>query len=131
MPLSVICTPPSGADRETKLHRSYFEVNRSDYTQDEVDPGGIEFNLPISGWLKLFRETGFEVLDYLELQAPTGSADRYGVPGKWAESWPAEQVQQRIRVVHAHDAKDRAVLLDLRSVVNHVVHHPECGDGPE
>ena len=91
-PLSVMCTPPSGADRETKLHRSYFDVHRSDYTQDEVDPGGIEFNLPISGWLKLFRETGFDVLDYLELQAPTESADRYGVPGKWAESWPAEQV---------------------------------------
>ena len=54
--------------------------------------GGIEFNLPISSWLRLFRDTGFEVLDYHELQAPEGSEDRHGVPGKWAQRWPAEHV---------------------------------------
>jgi SAM-dependent methyltransferase len=90
-PLSMICTPRDGGDNDDRLHRSYFDLNRLDWTESEVDPGGIEFNLPISGWLRLFRETGFEVLDYLELQAPEGSADRFGTPGEWAHSWPAEQ----------------------------------------
>ncbi len=91
-PLSMICTPPDGSDSDERLHRSYFDLNRLDWTECEVDPGGIEFNRSISGWLRLFRETGFEVLDYLELQAPKGSPDRYGTSGKWAERWPPEQV---------------------------------------
>jgi SAM-dependent methyltransferase len=91
-PLSMLCTPPDGGDNDARLYRSYFDLGRFDWTTAEVDPGGIEFNLPISGWLRLFRETGFEVLDYLELQAPKGSSDKYGTPGSWAESWPAEHV---------------------------------------
>ena len=63
-----------------------------DSTKAQVDPGGIEFNLPISSWLRLFRETGFEVLDYQELQVPEGSPDRFNVPAAWAQRWPAEQV---------------------------------------
>jgi len=46
----------------------------------------------VSGWLRLFRDTGFEVLDYLELQVPSGSPDRFSTPGDWAHQWPAEQV---------------------------------------
>jgi SAM-dependent methyltransferase len=91
-PLLVICTPPNGAECEPRLQRDYFGLRRLDWTNDEFDPGGIEFNLMISDWLRLFRETGFEVLDYLELQAPPGSPSRYGIPGSWAESWPAEHV---------------------------------------
>ena len=91
-PLSMLCTPPDGGDNDARLYRSYFDLGRFDWTTAEVDPGGIEFNLPISGWLRLFRETGFEVLDYLELQVPKGSSDKYGTPGSWAESWPAEHV---------------------------------------
>jgi hypothetical protein len=33
--------------------------------------------------MRLFREIGFEVLDYLELQVPKGSSDQYGTPGSW------------------------------------------------
>ena len=91
-PLSMICTPSDGGDNDDRLHRNYFELDRLDWTGSEEDPGGMEFNLPISSWLRLFRETGFEVLDYLELQAPEGSPDRYGTPGAWAHRWPAEQV---------------------------------------
>jgi SAM-dependent methyltransferase len=91
-PLSAICMPPSGAPCETQLHRSYFGLHRIDWTQCEVEPGGVEFNLPISGWLRLFRATGFEVLDYLELEVPAGSEDRFSMPAAWAERWPAEQV---------------------------------------
>ena len=43
---------------------------------------GIEFNLPISGGLRLFWKIGFEVLDDLEWQAPQDSPDRFGTPGR-------------------------------------------------
>ena len=91
-PLAMLCAPPSGAPTEPVLHRSYFDMHRIDWTRAEVDPGGVEFNLPIAGWLRLFRETGFEVLDYLELQAPEGVSARFNTPAPWARRWPAEQV---------------------------------------
>jgi SAM-dependent methyltransferase len=91
-PLATMCMPESGTACEPRLHRSYFELGRIDWTKCAHDPGGMEFNLPISQWLALFREVGFEVLDYLELQVPAGSPDRHFTPGAWAERWPAEHV---------------------------------------
>jgi len=91
-PLVLLCAPADGSALEPVLHRSYFGLHRVDWRDVETDPGGVEFNLPISEWLRLFRVTGFEVLDYLELQAPKGAPDAFGVSGSWAERWPAEQV---------------------------------------
>jgi len=91
-PLAIICSPESGAACEPVLHRPYFDLHRIDWTECEIEPGGIEFNLMISEWLALFRETGFEVIDYLEPRVPAGSPDRYNTPGSWASKWPAEQV---------------------------------------
>jgi SAM-dependent methyltransferase len=91
-PLASICTPVNGAAVEAQLHRSYFDLHRLDWTKVEHDPGGMDFNLPISGWLRLFRQTGFEVLDYLELQAPPGRTTRHNTPAWWAERWPSEHV---------------------------------------
>jgi SAM-dependent methyltransferase len=91
-PLAMVCTPLSGAPVEPVLHRNYFELHRLDWTTAEVDPGGVEFNLPISGWFRLFRETGFDVLDYRELQAPEGGRDQFNTPAEWAQKWPSEQI---------------------------------------
>jgi SAM-dependent methyltransferase len=92
-PLAIITTPLNGEPSEPFLHRNYFELYRADWREVEVDPGGIEFNLPISAWLKLFRETGFEVLDYLELQAPDHFDEtKFSSPANWSKQWPSEQV---------------------------------------
>jgi len=91
-PWAMACMPPSGARCEPTLHRSYFGMHRIDNTEDAIDPGGIEFNLTISAWLRLFRETGFTLVDYIELQAPAGATDRYSLCGAWAQRWPAEHV---------------------------------------
>jgi ubiquinone/menaquinone biosynthesis C-methylase UbiE len=92
-PLAIITTPPDGEPSEPYLHRNYFELYREDWRELEVDPGGIEFNLPISSWLKLFRDTGFEVLDYLELQAPDHfNETKFSSPANWSKQWPSEQV---------------------------------------
>jgi SAM-dependent methyltransferase len=87
-PLASICSPPGGSDCEPRFHRAYFDLRRLDWTSTA---GGIEFNLPISEWLRLFRDTGFEVLDYLELRAPDSASEtRFGIPADWARRWPAE-----------------------------------------
>ena len=72
-------------------------MHRLDWRECEIDPGGVEFNLPLSDWLRLFRNTGFVVEDYVELQAPPHAADRHGTPGQWAHRFPAEQVWKLIR----------------------------------
>ena len=92
-PLAAITTPPNGDVSEDRLHTNYFDLHRMDWRDVEIDPGGIEFNLPFAGWLNLFRRTGFEVVDYLELRAPANSPEvRFSVRADWARQWPGEQV---------------------------------------
>ena len=94
-PLVAVCTPLDGDHCDERLHRPYFGAHKYDWRDVEFDPGGIEFNLTISDWLRLFRDTGFEVMNYHELQAtPDAREVPYSVPGKWAQSWPSEQVWQ-------------------------------------
>ncbi|HJN27858.1 MAG TPA: class I SAM-dependent methyltransferase [Candidatus Latescibacteria bacterium] len=90
---SQICTPhvPDGRT-EPHLHHPYFGWRRADWSQIEED-GGIEFNLPIGEWLRLFDGTGFDVLDFHELQAPEHwTEERFWIPAQWAKQYPSEQV---------------------------------------
>lgn len=43
-------------------------MSQKDFDQHTIDWGeeGVEFNLPTSGWFKLFRSLGYKVIDYLE-----------------------------------------------------------------
>lgn len=91
-PMAMIATPISGDVCEDVLHRPYFGMHQFDWREVEIDPGGVEFNLAISAWLRLFRESGFEVIDYLELQAPESTETRFSIPGPWTQKWPSEQV---------------------------------------
>jgi SAM-dependent methyltransferase len=92
-PFVQACMPLNGADAEPRLHRDYFGMHRIDWTDAEIDSGGVEFNLPLSGWFRLFREAGFEVLDYLELRAPESAEGApFAIPSSWAKRWPSEQV---------------------------------------
>jgi len=91
-PLAVLAMPRDGAPCNERLNRPYFGLHELDWRNVAVDPGGVEFNLPQSGWLRLFRDVGFEVVDYLELQAPPDSAPlKFSIPGDWARRWPSEQ----------------------------------------
>lgn len=102
-----VCTPPNGAECEDRLHRPYFGTRRLDWRDAEVDPGGIEFTMPTSEWMRLFRRTGFEVLDYHELQAPAEMSERrFFVSGEWARKWPSEQVWQLRKT--SPSSRDRA-----------------------
>ncbi|MCP3939518.1 MAG: class I SAM-dependent methyltransferase [Actinomycetia bacterium] len=92
-PIASICTPLGGENVDLRLHRSYFDLGRMDWTEVEIDPGGVEFNLSISGWFKLFHDTGFTVDNYLELRAPADNTDTlFAISGEWARQYPSEHV---------------------------------------
>ncbi|MEJ2288303.1 MAG: class I SAM-dependent methyltransferase [Deinococcales bacterium] len=92
-PLVTVCSPIDGSPVGHELVRPYFDMHRTDWTEVEVDPGGIEFNLSVSNWFDLFREVGFEVEGYLEPRPPQDAEDRASfVDLAWARAWPSEQV---------------------------------------
>ena len=92
--LLAICWPPDGSFPVSRtLQSSYFDIYRQDWRDAIDDPGGIEFNLTFSGWIRLFNETGFEIVDLIEVQAPQDvEGDRPGVPAEWAKRWPSEHI---------------------------------------
>lgn len=97
-PLAILCTPMNGAPCEAALHRSYDALNMVDWRDVEIDPGGVEFARSIEDWLRLFRDTGFEVEDYRELRAPATAEGRmFSIPADWAKRFPAEQVWKLVR----------------------------------
>ncbi len=92
-PLGMVCSSPAGdAPAGLRLERDYFGLGRLDWTEAVDDPGGIEFNMEISSWLRLFRTTGFDVVDYVEIQAPpSATGTQFWVEADWARRFPAEQ----------------------------------------
>jgi len=92
-PFSMLCAPQSGAPCDEQLHRPYFGMGKLDWRDVEIEPGGVEFNLPVSQWLQLFERTGFVVERYQELQAPVNAEGfSFFVSAEWARQWPGEQV---------------------------------------
>ncbi len=96
--LAILCSPVDGSlPISERLERDYFTLYRLDWRDAVDEPGGIEFNLPISSWFRLFRDTGFDVVDFIEIQAPepaprTEDQVRSFVTQAWAHRYPSEQV---------------------------------------
>ena len=68
--LAMLCSPLDGSLPVTeRLERDYFSIHRLDWRDAVDEPGGIEFNLPTSKWFRLFDDTGFDVVDFIEIQA--------------------------------------------------------------
>ena len=86
-PLQMLCVPADVSETTARLERSYFDMQCFDWRSVGVDSGSIEFNLPISAWIRLFSETGFAIEDYLELVAPKeGQRSPFGVSAEWARN---------------------------------------------
>jgi len=98
-PLATVCSPASGEPCTRRLERDYFGLHRTDWRQVEHDPGGVDFNLPISEWIRLFHATGLTIVDYAEVRAPADADDddRSFVSAEWARRWPAEQVWKLVK----------------------------------
>jgi SAM-dependent methyltransferase len=98
-PIAMVCTDAEGAEPVgSTLERPYFGLGRLDWTAAAEDPGGIEFNMEISSWMRLFRDVGFDVADYHEIQAPASAeGTKFWVPASWARRYPAEQAWQLVK----------------------------------
>jgi SAM-dependent methyltransferase len=92
--LATLCSPVDGSYPITRrLERPYFGIHRFDWREAADDPGGIEFTLTFSAWVKLFRTTGFEIIDFDEIQAPADAVgSRSGISAEWARDFPPEHV---------------------------------------
>ena len=93
-PVVMACAPLDGANVvDHHLVRSYFELGVLDWRTVEIDPGGVNFCLSISGWMGLFRDIGFVVDDIREPRAPAlAEGVEFSVDAAWARQWPSELV---------------------------------------
>ncbi|MCB9683134.1 MAG: class I SAM-dependent methyltransferase [Alphaproteobacteria bacterium] len=92
-PLTLVCTPLDGSPVDTRLARPWFALHAVDWRQVPIDPGGVEFNLPTSGWVALFRRLGLRIDDYLEPRPAEGGDDvQFYATADHAQRWPTEQV---------------------------------------
>jgi SAM-dependent methyltransferase len=92
-PMVLLCSPANGAPCEATLHRPYRGMWGADWTEVELEPSGVCFNLTISAWMDLFATIGFTVGRYQELFAPESEMEtRASVPADWAKKYPVEQV---------------------------------------
>lgn len=98
-PLVTVCSPLDGSyPIGTEMIRPYFGQYRVDWSEVEVEPGGVEFVPTISEWFRIFRETGFTIDDYVEVQVPVEATGTEGVvDADWARRWPAEHVWKLTR----------------------------------
>jgi SAM-dependent methyltransferase len=81
-------------DDETKpaaetLLRPAFGVYRMEWPGDS----GVEFHLSHADWIRLLRDSGFEIEDLIDVRPPEGATTRYQfVTTDWARKWPSEEV---------------------------------------
>jgi hypothetical protein len=71
-----------------ELVRDYFGMRRASW------PGSVEFQLPYGEWIRLFRASGFELVDLVELRPPPKARTTYPdfAPPEWARRWPGENI---------------------------------------
>jgi SAM-dependent methyltransferase len=89
--IAALCFPDEEVPPDERLRRPYFGMHRLEWADDD----SVEFHLGYGEWIRLFRATGFEVLDLVEIRAPEDAKpSRYpGLPlPDWARRWPSEEI---------------------------------------
>ena len=74
----------------TTLRRPYFGMHRTVWPESPA----VEFHLAHGEWIRLLRESGFEIERLVEIQAPEGAVNdpRWTyVTAAWARQWPSEE----------------------------------------
>jgi SAM-dependent methyltransferase len=87
-PLAHVCWSTELGKTDDRLHSDYFGLRKFE------DDDHVEFQLNHGEWIRLFRKSGLNIEDLIELQAPEGaetSFDDY-VSHDWARRWPAENI---------------------------------------
>jgi SAM-dependent methyltransferase len=89
--IAILCAPDEELPPGNELLRPYFGMHRIEWPNEE----SVEFHLGYGDWIRVLRDAGFEVLDLVEIQAPTeGKPHRYPeLPDReWARRWPSEEI---------------------------------------
>jgi SAM-dependent methyltransferase len=88
--LLVLCVPDEDDVPATnRLLRRQFGMHRFTWPDDST----VEFHLSHGDWIRLLRESGFDVEDLIEIQPRNDVATDYGfVTFDWAREWPCEEV---------------------------------------
>ena len=82
---------PAGVDHPgTQLAVDYWEGIRR--FEEPGEP--IAFQLPYGEWIALFRSSGLEIEDLIELRPPAGAESSYrsAEDREWARRWPMEHI---------------------------------------
>jgi SAM-dependent methyltransferase len=90
--IMMLCAPDEdGVPATDRMVRPQFGMHRFEWNDDAMPT--VEFHLGHGDWIRLLRESGFEVLELLELRPPAGSTTSYEyVTAEWADRWPCEEV---------------------------------------
>ena len=88
--ISILCAPDEGRPAEA-LIRPQRGLGRLEW------PGelGVEWQLPHGELFRLLRDTGFDVIDLVELYAPDDAVDHeyYDTfSAAWSRKWPVEEI---------------------------------------
>jgi SAM-dependent methyltransferase len=89
--LQILCSPDEGPVG-TRLVRSQFELGRIEWPGDDE---GVEYYLGHGDWIRLLRDSGFEIEALHEPQAPEeATTHEYWdhISAEWAQRWPAEEI---------------------------------------
>jgi SAM-dependent methyltransferase len=89
-----LCAPDVLGHPDERLRRDYFGLHRLEWADDD----SVEFALPYGEWFRLLRDSGFELEDLLELQAPPDAGRDFSfVSADWARRWPSEHVLKAVK----------------------------------
>lgn len=87
----LMLTTPQGDDDapvSERLERPLFGMHRVAW-----EDGSVEFYLPHGKMIRLLRDSGFEIEDFIEVEIPDGATTRFPyVTPEWARKWPCEEV---------------------------------------
>jgi SAM-dependent methyltransferase len=93
--LLMLCSPDEDAPAGGRLLRPQFGMHRFEWPDDH----SVEFHLGHGEMIRLLRDSGFEVDDLIEVQAPEGSTTRWPLATvEWASQWPSEEVWKARKV---------------------------------
>ena len=89
-PIVDLVFPPGAEHPGERLEVDYWEGIRR--FEEPGEP--IAFQLPYGEWIALFRASGFEVQDLIELRPPADAESSYRSieDREWARRWPMEQI---------------------------------------
>jgi len=87
--LQMLCSPDSEDPAAERLINPQFGKYRYEWSSDN----SVEFHLAHGEMVRLLHDSGFEIEDLIEIQAPEGADSRHTyVTVEWARRWPSEEV---------------------------------------